>query len=54
MALQIIATIVVLWWGLQGANLTVMTARDGYSPIWVGFQALVTLALLFPLYLVWR
>lgn len=54
MALQIVASLVLLYWFAQSARLTHLTWADGYSPLWVAFQGLATLSLIIPLYLVWR
>lgn len=54
MALQLFASLVLIYWLAQSARLTFMTWNDGYSPIWVGFQALATVSLFVPLFLIWR
>lgn len=53
MILDILATIVLLYWGLQGANLTMKTWNDGYAPLWVLVAGLLTAALIVPLAAVW-
>ena len=51
--LNIIATVVLLWWAAQGVKLTVMTWSGGYSFFWVAMQSLLTLLLIIPAIAIW-
>ena len=46
--LTVLAIIVLIFWGLQGAHLTQMTWNGGYHPIWAGLIGLATLGLALP------
>lgn len=51
--INIIATIILCLWVLQGAHLTRMTWNGGYSLVWVGVTGLMTAALTIPLFAIW-
>ena len=53
MALQIIASLVLVYWLLQSIKLTAMTLGEGYSLLWVVFQAVATAAFIIPIVAIW-
>lgn len=53
MLLNIIATVVLLWWLAQGAKLVLMTWSGGYSFLWVVAQSILTLLLIIPAIAIW-
>lgn len=54
MVLNILASLVLIWWFLQGAKLTLITWGGPYAAIWAVLQAVLTLLLIIPAVAVWR
>ena len=53
MLLNVLTTIVLVFWALQGAHLTKMTWAGGYHPFWAALLALATVALTLPAIAIW-
>lgn len=53
MALQILASLLLVYWLMQSNELTTMTWGEGYSSFWVVFQAIATAALIIPFIAIW-
>lgn len=51
--MNLIATVILLGWMLHSGMKAQAIHREGYSPIWVGWQWLATVALIVPMIAVW-
>lgn len=52
--LDVLATMVIIWWVLQGARLTLITWAAPYDAFWAFFQGFLTLLLIIPLFAIWH